>query len=128
MREIVWKRAKERASRSQYSLEGICESGGVEQVPFYFMVLRFHASFQTLADRGGERLLTLVIEMLGEPQNGPDVVKGGACGGEVGELAEELDIHGAMMSVVWDGESFNRKEVISTFKESLDGCLEVSSE
>ncbi len=124
--EIAWVRAKERASRSQYSLEGICEISGEEQVPFYFMVLPFHASFQTLANRGGEKLLAHVIEILGEPKNGPDVVKGGACGGEVGELAEELDVHGAMMSVVWDGDSFNRNELISRFKESLDGCLDRS--
>ena len=112
-------KAKETLGRKQYEVEGVFQNGGGMGIPFFFMVLPYHASFQTVADRYGERLIEEVTRILGDPTGGPSVVKGGACGGEVGSLADELDLHGAMMSVVWDGDSFERDIFIEKFKNSL---------
>lgn len=116
-------RAKESGSRVQYSVEGVFEGKEGRKIPFYVMVLPYHASCQTVADGEGEKVTDEFIKIFGNPSEGPTVVKGGACGGEVGDLAEELDLHGAMMSVVWDGEGFEKGRFIETLREFLAGCL-----
>jgi hypothetical protein len=116
-------KASESGSRVQYTVEGVFADEEGRKIPFYVMVLPHHASYQTVADRRGERLNGQFIRVFGKPSEGPTVVKGGACGGEVGELAGELDIHGAMMSLVWDGDSFDKGQFIDTLKEFLKDCL-----
>ncbi|RMG60950.1 MAG: hypothetical protein D6713_01400 [Deltaproteobacteria bacterium] len=110
-------RAKETGSRAQYSVEGIMTDGNGAMVPFYMMILPFHASFQTMATTEGEKLIRFVEEVFGPPSRGPETVKGGACGGEVGEIAEELDIHTAMTSVVWEGDGYDRKRFLEKARE-----------
>lgn len=123
MIDIRCLKAKERASRVQYSVEGIFEDEEGRKIPFYVTVLPHHASYQTIADRVGEKLTDQFIRIFGEPAEGPTLVKGGACGGEVGEIAGELDVHGAMMSLVWDGDTFDRGRFIETLKAYLEPCL-----
>jgi hypothetical protein len=123
MSELRCLRAKEIGSRIQYTVEGVFSDEEGKKIPFYVMVLPHHASYQTIADRHGEKLTEQFIRVFGIPAEGPTVVKGGACGGEVGELAGELDIHGAMMSLVWDGDRFDRGQFIDTLKEFLKDCL-----
>ncbi len=116
-------KASESGSRSQYSVEGVVQDGSERKIPFYMMVLPFHASFQTVANAEGERLLDYVIKLLGEPSRGPEVVKGGACDGETGALAEELDVHTAMISVVWE-ENYDRRKFMERVREVFGPCIE----
>ncbi len=123
MSEARCLKASERSSRIQYMVEGVFGDEEGMKVPFYVMVLPHHASYQTVANRGGEKLTEQFIRVFGTPTDGPTVVKGGSCGGEVGGLAGELDVHGAMMSLLWDGDRFDRGQFIETLKKFLKGCL-----
>lgn len=87
-------------------------------------VLPNHAVYQTVAGSEGEKLTEQFIRIFGNPSGEPTVVRGGACGGEVGGLAGELDLHGAMVSLLWDGDGYDRERFIETLKELIGSCLE----
>lgn len=118
-------KAKERASRVQYTVEGFFADEGGRKIPFYVTVLPHHASYMTIANKGGEKLSDQFVRIFGKPTEGPTVVKGGACGGEVGEIAQELDVHDAMMSLVWDGNRYDRGRFIEILKEFLKNVSEI---
>lgn len=49
-------------------------------------VLPHHSVYQTVADSEGDKLTSQFIKVFGNPSGNPTVIKGGACGGELGEL------------------------------------------
>lgn len=113
-------KASVRSSAAQWNLEALIPSEEGDPLPCFFSVLPTGCTFQTLSSVGGERLLETVRAKLGPPASAPQVVKGGACGGE--EEDSEFPFIGAMLSVTWEFPREYRDDFLAKVKALLGPC------
>jgi hypothetical protein len=95
-------------------------AGGGDLLPCFFSVLPTGCTFQTVSSEGGERLLEKVRAALGPTSSDPQVVKGGACGGE--EEDGEFAFTGAMLSVTWEFPRESRETFLAKVKGLMGPC------
>jgi hypothetical protein len=91
-------------------------------LPCFFSVLPTGCTFQTVSSEEGEKLLEKVRVELGPPASLPQVVKGGACGGE--EEDGEFPFTGAMLSVTWEFPRESRDAFVAKVKSIIGPCEE----
>jgi hypothetical protein len=114
------RKASVRSSAAQWNLEALIPEGKGDLLPCFFSVLPTGCTFQTVSSEGGERLLEKVRAALGPTASAPQVVKGGACGGE--EEDGEFAFTGAMLSVTWEFPREFREAFLAKVKGLLGPC------
>lgn len=118
------RKASVRSSAAQWNLEAMIHAGGDETLPCFFSVLPTGCTFQTVSSEGGQRLLEKVLVSLGPTASDPQVVKGGACGGE--EEDGEFPFAGAMLSVTWAFPRERRDDFVAKVRDLVGPCEGVS--
>lgn len=118
--KISCQKASLRASAAQWNLDALVSLSGAPATPCFFSVVPTWCTFQTLSNDEGERLLAAFAERLGPPSTAPQVVKGGACGGE--EEEAEYAFAGAMVSVTWEFPKEGREPFLARIREALGPC------
>lgn len=109
-----------RSSAAQWNLDALVSLDGQDRIPCFFSVVPNGCTFQTVSSEAGESLLRAVSAALGEPASPPQVVKGGACGGE--EEDGEFPFVGAMVSVTWDFPKEQRGGFLLKIQALLGEC------
>lgn len=120
---LTCRKASVRSSAAQWNLDALIAADGTDLLPCFFSVLPTGSTFQTVSSEKGERLLREVAASLGPPSTAPQVVKGGACGGE--EEDGEFAFVGAMLSATWEFPKARRAEFIESVKRLLGPCEEL---
>ena len=109
-----------RSSAAQWNLEAMIPVEGGEPIPCFFSVLPTGCTFQTVSSEAGEKLFQRVRDALGSTSSEPQVVKGGACGGE--EDDGDFPFTGAMLSVTWDFPRESREAFVAKVKGLIGPC------
>src|SRR5512142_2659170 len=94
------RKASVRVSPAQWNLEALVATPGKDLIPCFFSALSTYGTFQAPAGDEGEKLLAELCAAIGPSSTEPQVVKGGACGGE--EEDAEFAFVGAMLSTTWE--------------------------
>lgn len=118
--KLPCRKSSVRSSAAQWNLEAMIPAGGDELIPCFFSVLPTGCTFQTVSSEPGENLLEMVRGALGPPASDPQVVKGGACGGE--EEESDFPFTGAMLSVTWEFPRESRDAFIAKVKDLIGPC------
>jgi len=106
-----------RSSAAQWNLDALLSFDGTDRIPCFFSVVPTWCTFQTVSGGEGEGLIREISKVLGEVSSDPQMVKGGACGGE--EEDAEIPFAGAMLSVTWEFP----KEERGIFIERIQGLV-----
>ncbi|MBI5577439.1 MAG: hypothetical protein HY896_13895 [Deltaproteobacteria bacterium] len=114
------RKASVRSSAAQWNVDALVRAGSGDLLPCFFSVLPTGCTFQTVSSEEGEKLLDSVRTALGPTASVPQVVKGGACGGE--DEDGEFPFVGAMLSVTWDFPREARDSFVVKVKELLGAC------
>ena len=114
-----------RRSAAQWNLEALVSSPGKDLIPCFFSALSTYGTFQAPAVEEGEKLLSELCAAIGPSTTEPQVVKGGACGGE--EEDSEFAFVGAMLSATWEFPGEGREAFIGGVTRFLGPCEESSS-
>lgn len=102
---LTCRKTSVRSSAAQWNLDALVETGAGDPVPCFLSVVSSWCTLQAPSSAEGEKLLAAACAVLGPPDSPPQIVKGGACGGE--EEDAPFPFTGAMVSVTW---KFPRKE------------------
>lgn len=111
-----------RRSAAQWNLEALVATPGRDLIPCFFSALSTYGTFQAPATDDGEKLLARLAAVIGPPSTEPQVVKGGACGGE--EEDSEFPFVGAMLSATWDFPAGGKDAFIAGVTRFLGPCAE----
>lgn len=116
------RKASVRRSAAQWNLEALVSSPGRDLIPCFFSALSTYGTFQAPANDDGHKLFAGICQAIGPASTEPQVVKGGACGGE--EEDSDFPFTGAMLSATWEFPSDRRAEFIEGVIRFLGPCGE----
>ncbi len=118
---IRCRKSARRATAAQWNLDAMLDAGD-GPIPAFFSVVPTWCAFQTVSSEKGEKLIGLLAGALGAPDDPPQIVKGGSCGGE--EEESEFPFAGAMISVTWTFPRERRDGFLETIERTLGACGE----
>ncbi len=101
------------------------EAPGRELIPCFFSALSTYGTFQAPATDDGEKMFEELCAAIGPSSTKPQVVKGGACGGE--EEDAEFAFVGAMLSATWEFPAGGRDAFVLGVTRFIRTCPEAGS-